>query len=62
MVVECDRGAYGIRCKRTCGECRDLNQCSNVNGYCLTGCNAGYKGDLCKTRKFMYTVSRYTPN
>lgn len=24
----------------------------NVNGSCLTGCDAGFKGDLCKTRQY----------
>lgn len=45
-VLECDKG-----CNETCGHCRDLNQCSNVNGTCLTGCDAGYQGDLCKPRE-----------
>lgn len=47
--LECDRGSYGIECNETCGHCRDVNQCSNGNGSCLTGCDAGFKGDLCKT-------------
>lgn len=29
----------------------DINQCSNVNGTCLTGCYAGYQGHLCKSSK-----------
>lgn len=37
----CDKESYGIECKETCGQCRDLNQCYNVNGSCLTGCVAG---------------------
>lgn len=47
--LECDRGSYGIECNETCGHCRDVKQCSNANGSCLTGCDAGFKGDLCKT-------------
>uniref|UniRef100_K1QME5 Multiple epidermal growth factor-like domains 10 n=1 Tax=Magallana gigas TaxID=29159 RepID=K1QME5_MAGGI len=47
--LECDKGSYGLECNGTCGYCRDINQCSNVNGTCLTGCEAGYEGDLCKT-------------
>lgn len=49
--LECDKGLYGIECNETCGQCRDLNQCSNVNGTCFTGCDAGFWGDLCKTRE-----------
>uniref|UniRef100_K1QNL7 Scavenger receptor class F member 2 n=1 Tax=Magallana gigas TaxID=29159 RepID=K1QNL7_MAGGI len=49
-VYECDRGFFGIECNEKCGHCRDEYQCSNETGVCLTGCGAGYKGDLCKTR------------
>lgn len=52
IIAECDRGSYGIECKETCGHCHDVSQCSNINGTCLTGCDAGFKGDLCKTRKY----------
>nr|XP_034318885.1 multiple epidermal growth factor-like domains protein 10 isoform X1 [Crassostrea gigas] len=47
--LACDEGSYGPGCKQMCGQCRLVNQCSNINGICLTGCDAGYKGDLCKT-------------
>uniref|UniRef100_K1QLN4 Scavenger receptor class F member 2 n=1 Tax=Magallana gigas TaxID=29159 RepID=K1QLN4_MAGGI len=47
--LACDRGLYGFKCNKTCGQCRGLNQCSNINGTCFTGCDAGYQGDLCKT-------------
>lgn len=40
----CDKGSFG-------DNCRDKDQCSIINGKCLTGCAAGYKGDLCKTGK-----------
>lgn len=55
IVQECDKGSYGIECNGTCGHCRDVKQCSNVNGSCLTGCDAGYKGDLCKSREYTNT-------
>lgn len=51
IVLECDRGFFGIGCNEKCGHCRDEYQCSNESGVCLTGCGAGYKGDLCKTRE-----------
>ncbi|XP_065922936.1 scavenger receptor class F member 2-like [Magallana gigas] len=47
--LECDKGSHGIGCNETCGQCRDVNQCSNINGTCLTGCEVGFKGNVCKT-------------
>lgn len=51
FFLVCDRGSYGDDCSERCGHCRDVNKCSNINGKCLTGCGAGYQGDLCKTCK-----------
>lgn len=45
--VACAEGSYGVDCNLTCGHCLDVNQCSNINGTCLNGCDAGYQGDLC---------------
>nr|XP_034322597.1 protein draper-like [Crassostrea gigas] len=47
--LACDKGKYGSECSKTCGYCRDVKQCSNINGTCLTGCDPDYQGDLCKT-------------
>lgn len=47
----CVDGFYGDKCSKQCGNCRDIDQCSPINGTCLTGCVAGYQGDRCKTRK-----------
>lgn len=49
--IECNRGSYGFECNETCGHCRDVNKCLIGNGSCLTGCDAGFKGDVCKTGK-----------
>lgn len=35
-----------------CGHCRDMDQCSQFNGTCATGCGPGYQGNLCKTREY----------
>uniref|UniRef100_K1R1S2 Scavenger receptor class F member 2 n=1 Tax=Magallana gigas TaxID=29159 RepID=K1R1S2_MAGGI len=48
-VYDCERGWYGVNCEETCGHCRDMDQCSNTNGTCLTGCDAGFQGELCHT-------------
>lgn len=47
----CDSGSYGADCKYICGNCLNESDCSNINGTCFTGCNAGYEGDLCKKRE-----------
>nr|XP_034334886.1 multiple epidermal growth factor-like domains protein 10 [Crassostrea gigas] len=46
--LACDIGRYGDQCSETCGHCRDVTQCSHINGTCLTGCKPGYQGKLCK--------------
>lgn len=50
LTKACDKGLFGDNCSETCGHCRD-NKCSNFNGTCITGCDAGYQGDLCKISK-----------
>lgn len=50
-LKDCDSGLYGVDCSENCGNCLNESQCSNINGTCFTGCNAGYEGDLCKTRE-----------
>lgn len=50
-IIECGRGSFGVSCNETCGHCRDVNQCLHTNGTCLTGCIAGFEGNLCKTRR-----------
>lgn len=47
----CAVGTYGLECRETCGNCRDVSQCLNTNGTCLADCKDGYQGDLCKTRE-----------
>lgn len=51
IVLACKKGLYGVDCRESCGHCREVSQCSNINGTCLTGCDAGYEGELCKRRK-----------
>lgn len=51
FISECPAGSYGDACNETCGNCRDGNTCDRVNGTCLTGCDAGYEGDLCAIRE-----------
>lgn len=56
FFIACDKGSYGIECKETCGQCRETDQCSVTDGSFLTGCDAGYHGELC--RESVYTVTQ----
>lgn len=49
IFLECDKGYYGVGCKETCGHCRDVKYSLHINGTCVTGCDAGYQEELCKT-------------
>lgn len=49
--IVCGLGYYGAECQQECGNCRDLSQCFHTNGSCLTGCEAGYDGEMCIARK-----------
>lgn len=48
----CDRGSYGTDCNQNCGRCRYVDDCFHVNGTCFSGCDVGYDGNLCKSRKY----------
>ena len=51
LNLECSDGTYGKECQNICGYCADLDVCHHTNGSCPNGCEAGYKGRLCKARK-----------
>ncbi|XP_062600827.1 multiple epidermal growth factor-like domains protein 10 [Saccostrea cucullata] len=46
---ECNDGRYGQDCELRCGACLGNKTCHHINGSCPEGCDAGYRGDLCKT-------------
>lgn len=52
FFLVCPVGFYGVACNNKCGNCRDVSQCHHITGACVSGCDAGYKGDLCKTREY----------
>ena len=54
--LECDEGYFGTECSQVCGWCKNTVDCHHLNGTCLTGCEAGYIGDMCKTRKCVKAV------
>lgn len=51
------RGTYGEGCNKTCGHCRDDEECYHTNGTCSNGCNPGYFGDLCMFGKYKNGVN-----
>lgn len=51
ILKVCDRGTYGAGCNETCGYCSNKDTCIHTNGTCVKGCDTGYNGDYCKTRK-----------
>lgn len=59
FYTACNTGLYGTDCKERCGNCLDVYKCSYTNGACLTGCVAGYQGNLCKTRELIFHSIRY---
>lgn len=50
----CSAGFYSPDCRQTCGNCLDVIKCLHTNGVCLTGCDVGYQGALCKTRELIF--------
>ena len=44
----CNAGAYGVKCKQSCGNCSSGDPCHHVDGSCPSGCNAGAYGVTCK--------------
>ena len=45
----CTQGWYGKDSKEKCGHCLDGHQCFHINGTCISGCQPGYEGQLCKS-------------
>lgn len=50
IFAACNIGYFGVDCNEKCGRCLELYQCNHITGTCLTGCEAGYQGSMCKTR------------
>lgn len=52
LYSACPGGLYGQYCSKSCGNCLQNTTCNHGNGTCLDGCDAGYKGKYCTTRRF----------
>lgn len=55
-IAECQNKTYGPGCLESCGRCLSGQQCNNVNGTCLNGCEAGYYKPRCKQGKYNITM------
>ena len=53
FYLECPQNTFGVNCSETCSQnCGGSNNaCDNVNGFCTFGCDHGYQGKRCQTRK-----------
>lgn len=53
VPIGCSDGWYGVNCSQQCVEhCRDGTSCSQVNGHCDRGCDAGWTGFICEKRNY----------
>lgn len=38
---------YGVNCSKSCGNCKNNQQCDHIDGTCMNGCENGYQGFKC---------------
>lgn len=38
---------YGENCSKSCGNCKNSQQCHHINGSCMNECEKGYQGLKC---------------
>ena len=51
ILIDCENRHYGEGCNITCGHCLNNAYCHHESGACLSGCEPGYHGKLCKSCK-----------
>lgn len=54
FLLACPTGHYGVNCSDTCSPHCQADTCDHVTGVCISGCEDGYKGQLCRKRKLKY--------
>ena len=52
-ILACDDGTYGD-CLLSCGNCFNDEVCNRRTGECPNGCQRGFSGFTCKTRRKRY--------
>lgn len=55
--IACSQNMYGKNCSLSCGQCFKLEQCHNMNGTCMNGCDSGYNGLNCKEGNFIVYIA-----
>lgn len=48
----------GENCRIPCGHCVDSEQCHNINGTCLNGCDSGFEGTNCTDGEFITSITK----
>lgn len=56
LLIECISGMYGKECKLKCSQFCHGKSCYQISGECVNGCEDGYIGGLCKTRKISAVI------
>lgn len=51
---------YGTNCSISCGRCFKSEQCHNINGTCMNGCDSGYKGFNCTEGDIVVNIATTT--
>lgn len=51
---------YGTNCSISCGRCFKSEQCHNINGTCMNGCDSGYKGFNCTECDIIVNIATTT--
>lgn len=55
LILDCENGTFGKNCSSLCsGNCIDNITCNSTNGYCYGFCAAGFLGEYCNIRTYMY--------
>lgn len=52
IFLACHGGRYGQGCNNICGHCINQTVCNHIDGTCLSGCDPGYQGILCKLSNY----------
>lgn len=57
VFIACPDRFYGDNCSLSCGHCMHFDPCHHISGQCLNGCDPGWSGLHCVTRKLKKEVN-----
>lgn len=55
LFLVCELYKYGPNCTEDCGHCKHSRSCSIDTGVCPDGCEEGWTGEHCDTRRYQTT-------